>query len=116
MPNNEQIAKIIQDRYNDEVYEGGELEMVHAAVLDALGMYQAGEPLPKSKKPEATYVVFIGPFEQWDEFEQAEKRLEELAEENRYATLISAMLQPDDTILGLTVQPPSIHVAEAGEL
>jgi hypothetical protein len=38
MPSHEEIADAVVANYQDELYPGGELEMVRAAVLDALSM------------------------------------------------------------------------------
>jgi hypothetical protein len=64
-------------------------------------------------------IVFVGPYEWYDDYQQAHDRLEELCDhENRYGTMISALRSGpgEQAALGLTVQAPVLNVAEPGAL
>lgn len=72
-------------------------------------------PLP-IQEPKTVFVIFDGPFEEWHDFHQGEARLESLVEEGRYATMLSATLDPNtQSALGLQVRRPYIDVARAEE-
>lgn len=69
----------------------------------------------RAPEPPRGMAVFIGDFELFvdeDSLARAEERLTELASEQRYATALSVQMLPGEKIVGFTVRPPSIGVAE----
>jgi hypothetical protein len=67
------------------------------------------------ESPPKGVAVFLGGFELFvdeDSLARAEERLTELAAEQRYATALSVQMYPGEKVVGFTVRPPSISVAE----